>query len=455
MMADTSADTSHAAPAPSAPERVLDGIRVLDLGGIGPGPYASMLLADQGAHVIRIHRPKKPAPTDAQAAAQAEAGSPRRPESLDDLLDSNPVLDRGKHSLAIDIKDPAGLAAVKALAQTVDAVIEGFRPGVAERLGLGPADLMAANPKLVYGRITGWGQSGPLAQTAGHDMTYVAATGVLSRLGRAGGAPQVPVNLLGDFGGGGMQLAFGITAALTRAARTGLGSVVNAAMVDGVNHLWSMMHGFEALGAWTPQRGSNLLDGAAPFYDIYPTADGQYVSVGCLEKPFFDVFVTKLGLADKLPEPLEGFKHMKPRYWPQLRELFSSTLAQLSAAELAELFEGTDACVAVILDTDTAEAHPHNVERALFYRDAAGVRQPAPTPRFHLGGTASLTSPVEAGFDGAADPVDNPANVHGGQEPYVQPAGAPTRGDSTDRSLAEAGLSPEQIADLRARGVVS
>lgn len=389
---------------------MLEGIRVLDLGGIGPGPYASMLLADLGAEVIRVTRTSEPQPV-------------------------NPVLDRGKKSVCLDLKSPHATPALARLSHYVDAVVEGFRPGVAERLGAGPADLMAANPALVYGRVTGWGQTGPQSQQPGHDLNYIAASGLLSRLGRTGEAPQFPVNLLGDFGGGGMQLALGIVSGLLRAQRTGHGTVVDAAMMDGANHLWSMMFGFEALGMWNDRRGENLLDSGAPFYDVYPTADGGHLGVGCIEPQFFAEFVTALGIADKLPAPLAELSYRKPEYWPALRELFSAAIAARTTTELAELFDGSDACATVVLSMDEVETHPHNAQRAFLYRDDAGVRQPAPIPRF-----ADLGETTWSGGRSAADASAT--------EPYRRPAPAAQPGEHTDEVLTAAGFSPEEIARL-------
>ncbi|KZE23095.1 CaiB/BaiF CoA transferase family protein [Brevibacterium casei] len=356
----SASDTTTSATDPG----MLDGVRVLDLGGIGPGPFATMMLADLGAEVIRLDPP--------QATGEA----------------MNPVLDRGKKSVIADLKTSEGIALARAIAARSDIVIEGFRPGAAERLGLGPGDLQAFNPALVYGRITGYGQDGPKAQKAGHDLGYIASTGLLAQLGRADGPPQFPANLLGDFGGGGMLLVVGVLSGLTRARASGAGTVVDAAMIDGANLLYAMMHGFAAMGLWRHDaRGRNLLDSGAPFYDVYPTADGRHLSVACIERPFFNEFVRTLGLEDELPEPLETLDHWQPQHWPALRAVIAPAIAARTLAELESLFAGRDACVEPILTMAEAKADAHNVARGLFAPDADGVDQPAPAPRFAGAGT--------------------------------------------------------------------
>lgn len=424
----------------TTPPQVLEGIRILDLGGIGPGPYAAMMLADLGAEVIRLSAPR-------------EAKAP-----------ASPVLDRGKRSVIVNLKSAEGVEVVRRLAASAHGVIEGFRPGVAERLGVGPAELMAANPALVYGRITGWGQTGPRSQSAGHDLNYISTAGVLSRLARKDSAPQFPVNLLGDFGGGGMQLAIGVLAALVRAKTTGTGTVVDATMADGANHLWSMMHGFEAMGIWRDNPGTNLLDSGAPFYDVYPTADGRHLGVGCIEPQFFAEFTTLLGVADRLPWKLGEFDHRDPAHWPAMRELFATAIASKTAAELSELFDGTDACATIVLTMDDAEADAHNTARGAFYRDAAGARQPAPAPRFaDLGGqvwaggeAASAATPsAEAGSPSAAGSGSEQGAVAGGDEAYRVPGPAPKAGADTADVLASAGFSSEEIDSLTESGAVA
>lgn len=344
---------------------VLDGVRVLDLGGIGPGPFATMMLADMGAEVIRLDPPN--------TAGQI----------------MNPVTDRGKRSVTADLKSQTGIELARALAAQSDIVIEGFRPGAAERLGVGPEDMQALNPALVYGRITGYGQDGPKAQKAGHDLGYIASSGLLNQLGRAGGPPQFPANLIGDFGGGGMLLVVGVLGALTSARATGQGTVVDTAMIDGANLLYSMMHGFSEMGMWRHDaRGHNLLDSGAPFYDVYPTADDRFVSVACIEPAFFAEFVRTLDLEDQLPTPLGELNHWLPQHWSGLRTLFASALSSHTLAELEELFAGSDACVEPVRTMAEAKADDHNQHRGLFYTDADGIDQPAPAPRFSGADTA-------------------------------------------------------------------
>ncbi|HJG81438.1 MAG TPA: CoA transferase [Brevibacterium senegalense] len=435
--------------AADGPPRPLTGVRIIDLGGIGPGPFASMVLADLGAELIRVHRP--------QEAAQGTTGTGMSPV--------NPVLDRGKRSVVLDLKSAQGVAAARRLVATADAVIEGFRPGVAERMGLGPADLMGENPQLVYGRITGWGQTGPDSHRAGHDMNYIAGSGVLSQLGRAGEAPQFPTNLVADFGGGGMQLALGIVAALLRAKTGGPGAVVDATMGDGANLLWSMQFGMEAQGVWKEGRGTNMLDSGAPFYDVYRTSDDQYVSVGCIEPQFYAEFVEKLGLADALGG-LQPGHHLKRENWDLQRTVYTEAIASRTQAEIDELFAGSDACTIGIRSFEQAEADPHNTARELFFRDEAGIRHPAPAPRFaDLGGatwaggqqTAAEVGAGSAGSAPAAGAAEGPASgsataVRGGGEPYVQPGAAPQVGADTDELLASAGLSADEITALREAG---
>lgn len=385
---------------------VLNGVRVLDLGGIGPGPFASMMLADLGAEVIRLDPP-------------AGTGTPM-----------NPVLDRGKKSVTADLKSAEGIALARAIAARSDIVIEGFRPGTTERLGLGPADLHALNAALVYGRITGYGQDGPKAHKAGHDLGYIASTGLLAQLGRAGGPPQFPANLLGDFGGGGMLLVVGVLAALTGARETGAGTVVDAAMVDGANLLYAMMHGFAAMGLWHHDApGRNLLDSGAPFYDVYPTADGRYVSVAAIEAPFFAEFVRALDLEDALPEPLGTLDHWQPQHWPALRALIAPAIAARTQAELAQLFAGRDACVEPVLSMAEAKTDPHNTARALFTTDADGIDQPTPAPRFAPAGGFVPATGEKSGAAGTRRP----------------PRRAPLIGDDTAAVIADLGL--DQTAD--------
>ncbi|HEU4946438.1 MAG TPA: CaiB/BaiF CoA-transferase family protein [Kribbella sp.] len=328
----------------------LSGVKVVELAGIGPAPFACMMLAELGAEVLRVERP----------GGGLMIGPPERE-----------LLNRGRRSVVLDLKNPAAIDAVLQLVAKADVLVEGFRPGVAERLGLGPDDCRAVNPKLVYGRMTGWGQDGPLATTAGHDIDYLALSGALHAIGRAGGPPQVPVNLLGDFAGGSLYLVVGVLAALFEARGSGEGQVVDAAIVDGAAHLTTMMLGAMAAGTWRQERGTNLIDTGAPFYDVYETSDGEYLAVGALEPKFYDELVRVLGIA--APDRYDAAN------WPQLRKVLAETFAQRTQAEWTQLFDGSDACVAPVLPLGAD--HPHLVARGIFV-DAAGVRQPAPAPRF-------------------------------------------------------------------------
>jgi alpha-methylacyl-CoA racemase len=336
----------------------LAGVRVVELAGIGPGPFCGMLLADLGAEVIRVDRP----------------GGPPSPVPLD-----KDVTSRGKRRIVIDLKHPRGAEVVLRLAGLSDALIEGYRPGVAERLGVGPAACWARNPGLVYGRMTGWGQDGPLAQSAGHDIAYIAVTGALHAIGRAGGPPQVPVNYLGDFGGGSMFLALGVLAALLQARQTGRGQVVDAAIVDGTAVLQAMTYGLLADGAWTDQRGVNRLDTGTPCYDVYATADGRHMAVGALEPQFYARFVELLFAPEGPPDDLPD-REDRAR-WPELRRHFATRFARRSQQEWTKVFDGTDACVAPVLTMTEAPRHPHLAARGTFV-ETDGVVQPAPAPRF-------------------------------------------------------------------------
>lgn len=342
----------------------LKGVRVIELVGIGPGPFAGMLLADLGADVIRVDRP------DSNAL---RLGDPQRD-----------ILGRGRPSIAVNLKDPRGVELVLDLVERADILIEGFRPGVTERLGLGPAECQARNPALVYGRMTGWGQEGPLAQTAGHDINYISVAGALDPIGRAGGPPQIPLNLLGDFAGGSMYLVTGVLAALTHARTSGEGQVVDAAITDGVAHLMAMTMTLQHAGVWNAERGTNLLDSGAPFYDVYETSDGRWMSVGGLETRFYAAMETVLGLED-LPDRNDMTQ------WPALRKTLAETFLQKTQSEWTALFDGTDACVAPVVPMSEAALHPHNVARETFVvRD--GLMQPTPAPRFS-GTPATLTTP--------------------------------------------------------------
>ncbi len=345
----------------------LAGVRVVELAGIGPGPFAAMLLADLGADVVRVDRPAPALGTDLGAdVVRVDRPAP--------VLGTD-LLNRGKRSIVVDLKHPEGAEVVLALAERATILIEGWRPGVAERLGVGPEPALARNPALVYGRMTGWGQHGPLAHTAGHDIDYIAIAGALHPIGPAQGSPQIPLNLVGDFGGGALYLVVGCLAALHVARTTGRGQVVDAAIVDGTAHLTTLFSGLLAAGAWHPQRGRNLLDGGAPFYGVYATADGGHMAVGALEPQFYAEFVRLLGLAEAdLPAQLDTDG------WPQLRACFAEVFATRTRAEWTGHFEGSDACVAPVLSLAEARHHPHLAERATF-ADAFGVSQPAVAPR--------------------------------------------------------------------------
>jgi alpha-methylacyl-CoA racemase len=344
----------------------LSGLKVVELAGIGPAPFAAMLLADLGADVVRVDRPDGGSPL---------AGDPR--------LD---LLNRGKRSIVADLKTDAGRDLVLALLDRADALIEGYRPGVAERLGVGPGTVLARNPRLVYGRMTGWGQQGPLAGTAGHDITYLATSGALHAIGRADGPPQVPLNLVGDFGGGALYLVVGLLAAL----RSGQGQVVDAAIVDGAAHLTTLFHGLAAAGQWRAERGVNMLDTGAPFYDVYAAADGGYLAVGALEPQFYAEFVRLLGVGDDLPAQYDRAG------WPLLRSRFTAAFARRTQKEWVETFAGSDACVAPVLSFAEAAAHPHLAERGTFER-RDGVVQPAAAPRFSATPARPVGSPALPG----------------------------------------------------------
>jgi alpha-methylacyl-CoA racemase len=331
----------------------LRGVKVVEIAGIGPGPHACMILADLGADVIRVERP----------GGQALAGG------------ATMLLNRGRPSVALNLKDPQAVATVLELVKTADVVIEGMRPGVTERLGLGPDDCQAVNPKIVYGRMTGWGQDGPLAQAAGHDMNYIAITGALQMMGQDKARPHFPSNLVGDFGGGSTYLVIGILAALLEAKISGKGQVIDAAIVDGTAHLNAMTAAFLASGGYHEERAANLLDGGVPFYDIYETSDGKHMSVGSLEPQFFDTLVTILGVKDTCPGQGE------PQRYDEMRQVFTDTFASKTQAEWIEIFEGTDACVAGIIPFTEAIEHPHLVARGTFV-ERDGMVQPVPAPRF-------------------------------------------------------------------------
>ena len=350
----------------------LAGVKVIELAGLGPAPFASMMLADLGAEVVRVERTKA-----------VRGGNPDAPPVN--------VLGRGRRSIGVDLKSPGGVETILRLIESADAFIEGFRPGVCERLGVGPDVCLERNPKLVYGRMTGWGQTGPYAERAGHDINYIALSGTLSMIGRRNEAPVPPVNLVGDFGGGGMLLAVGVLAGVLQARDSGAGQVVDAAMVDGSALLASMMYGFKAMGLWDAGRGANLLDTGAHFYDVFETADSRYITLGGIEPQFYAEMLERLGIDE---EEL-GSQHDANR-WQKNTEIIAARVREKTRDEWDEVFEGSDACYAPVLEMTEASVHPHNVERQTFV-DIAGVTQPAPAPRFSATPTAMPKPPAHAG----------------------------------------------------------
>ncbi len=354
----------------------LDGVRVVEIVGLGPGPFCGMLLADLGAEVIRVDRVDR-----GRMLAVADTRTD--------------VLGRGRRSVAVDLRHPAGVEAVLGLVEDADMLFEGMRPGVAERLGIGPEDCLEINPALVYGRMTGWGQEGPLAARAGHDIDYIALSGMLAAIGPRGGDPVPPLNLVGDFGGGGLLLAFGMVAAFVHARATGEGQVVDAAMVDGASLLGSMIHGLAAGGTWTTERGDNLLDGGAPFYAVYRTADDRHMAVGALEPAFYRVFLEGLDLPGPLVDQLVASQWDRAT-WETLRQRFTLAFARRTRDEWETIYADTDACVAPVLDLHEAPEHPHMVARGTFVT-VGGVVQPAPAPRFSVTPTTVPTPPVTPG----------------------------------------------------------
>jgi alpha-methylacyl-CoA racemase len=369
----------------------LAGIRIVEMAGIGPGPFAAMMLADHGAEVIRVERP----------------GNMREP-----------VLGRSRRSIIVDLKSAEGAAVVRRLAATADGFIEGLRPGVMERLGLGPEVLLADNPKLVYGRMTGWGQEGPYAAAAGHDINYIALSGALHAFGRAGEKPTPPINMVGDFGGGAMMLAFGMVAALLHAARTGEGQVIDAAMTDGSALLMGMIWGFFGGGLWKDERGVNLLDTGAHFYDTYECADGRFVSIGAIEPQFYAELRKRAGLADDS----DFDPQMDSTRWPMLKQKLTALFKTRPREEWCSLMEMTDVCFAPVLSMAEAPVHPHNAARQTFV-DVGGMTQPAPAPRY------SAT-------------------------PNGKPSPAARAGEDTDAVLSACGFSAAEIAALRGEGTV-
>jgi alpha-methylacyl-CoA racemase len=365
---------------PAWPERAapvagpLAGVRVIELAGIGPGPFAAMMLSDMGAEVIRVER------------AQAVRGPSPDAPGWD-------VLQRGRRNLALDLKHPDGVAALLSLVERADALIEGFRPGVMERMGVGPDVCLARNPKLVFGRMTGWGQDGPYASSAGHDINYISLAGALAHFGRQGEPPTPPLNMVGDFGGGGMLLAYGVVCGLLEAARSGEGQVVDAAMVDGAAVMMSMFWGMRQAGFFDEtRRGENLLDTGAHFYDVYRCADGHYISVGSIEPQFYAELLRLTGLSDDPEFALQ----MDRNLWPVLKGRLEKLFHTKTRDEWCALMEGTDVCFAPVLTMSEAAEHPHNVARQTFI-DVAGTRQPAPAPRFSRTVPEVARPPAHAG----------------------------------------------------------
>ncbi|WP_194744566.1 CaiB/BaiF CoA transferase family protein [Thermaurantiacus tibetensis] len=370
----------------------LRGVRIIEMAGIGPGPFCGMMLADHGAEVIRVDRPGRQAP--------------------------EPVLGRSRRSIVVDLKSPDGVAVVRDLAKTADGLIEGLRPGVMERLGLGPDVLLADNPKLVYGRMTGWGQTGPYAHAAGHDINYIALAGALHAYGRAGDKPTPPINMVGDFGGGGMLLAFAMVSAILHARGTGEGQVIDCAMTEGAAVLMGMIWGFRGLGAWKDERGVNLLDTGAHFYDSYACADGRYIAIGSIEPQFYAELRRLTGLdADPAFDA-----QMDQAQWPALKEKLAALFATQPRDHWCRLMEMTDVCFAPVLSMAEAPSHPHNVARGTF-GEVGGMVQPMPAPRYSATATA-------------------------------MPTPQPAPGADTDALLAELGYDEGRIAALRASGAL-
>jgi alpha-methylacyl-CoA racemase len=376
----------------------LAGVKIIEMAGLGPTPFAGMMLSDAGADIVRIDRPERAT----------------YPPHTDPHVD---LMNRGRRSVAVDLKHPDGVELVLRLVEGADGMMEGFRPGVAERLGLGPDVCLARNPKLVYGRMTGWGQQGPMASMAGHDIDYIALAGALEPIGRAGERPLPPLNLIGDFGGGGMMLAFGMCAAIISARQTGAGQVVDAAMVDGAASLMTMTFTLRQAGVWQDERGTNLLDTGAHFYEVYETSDSGFMGVGAIEPQFYAELIRLLDLeGEDLPDQSDRAA------WPAMKKRFAELFASRTRAEWEKVFEGSDACVAPVLSLSEAPDHPHNRLRGTF-TEVAGVVQPAPAPRFT--GTPG----------GIRRPPPNPGQ-HG------------------DEALSDWGLDPGQIAGLRSSGAI-
>lgn len=372
----------------------LAGYKIVEIAGIGPGPFCAMMLADLGAEVIRVDR-----------KSSAGAGT-----KFD-------ILNRGRKSIAVDLKNPEGIETVLRLVEKADALIEGFRPGVMERLGLGPDVCADRNSKLVFGRMTGWGQNGPMAKAAGHDINYISLSGALASIGRAGEPPVPPLNLVGDFGGGGMMLALGIVSGILEAQKSGKGQVVDAAMTDGSAALMGIIFGMKQSGFWGTEKGGNMLDGGAHFYDSYECSDGKYISIGSIEPQFYALLLEKTGIDDPAFQ-----NQMDKSCWPDLKAKVNTVFLTKSRDEWCEIMEGSDVCFAPILDMDEAPEHPHNKARNTFI-EIDGVTQHAPTPRFSR--TASDT-----------------------------PVGPPKAGEHTDEILAGWGFSDDEMSALKSSGAI-
>ena len=377
---------------------VLSGYKVVEFAGIGPAPMCAMLLSDMGAEVLRLDR-----------AEDANLGIPTDAKYS--------VLNRGRRSVAVDLKQKAGTETALKLIERADALIEGFRPGVMERLGLGPDICLARNPRLVFGRMTGWGQDGPLAHAAGHDINYIALTGALHSIGRRGEAPVPPLNLVGDFGGGGAYLALGVVAALLEAQKSGKGQVIDVAMIDGASSLMSAIYGLRAAGRWTDQRGENILDTGAHYYDVYETSDGKYVSIGSIEPKFYTELLRLSGLEhEELP------RQQDRSAWPSLKDRVAAVFRTKTRDEWCRIMEGSDVCFAPVLSMQEAPSHPHNQQRGTFV-EVDGVTQPAPAPRFSR----------------------TPSAV---QRPPAQP------GEHTEEALRDWGFSATDVDQLRSAGAL-
>ena len=372
----------------------LKGIKIVEFAGIGPGPFCAMMLSDLGAEIVRIDR-------------KSAAGGGTKFD----------VLSRGRRSIALDLKTAEGVEAALRLVDQADAILEGFRPGVMERLGVGPDVCLGRNPKLIYGRMTGWGQEGPLAKAAGHDINYISLSGVLHSIGRPGQSPVPPLNLVGDFGGGGMLLAFGIVCALLEARESGQGQVVDAAMTDGSAALMAGIYGMKARGMWSNEKGTNILDSGSHFYDTYECADGKWISIGSIEPQFYALLLEKCGIED------DAFDAQMDRDgWPALKEKIATIFKSKTRGEWCEIMEGSDVCFAPVLNLDEAPAHPHNVARGTFI-ELDGVSQPGPSPRFSRTAADTPTPP-------------------------------PTVGEHTEEALSDWGFSDNEISGLKAAGAI-